>query len=97
MRRAVLLGLPLAAGGSGLYVYDTVEGGAKANRSARAAYVAFATFVEYKFVLGNTNESLGQIHKRVAERWLWCVRQNGGLYSKLAQAISSMNHVLPPE
>jgi aarF domain-containing kinase len=87
----------LASAVSGAYAYDTLEGGAKFNRSARAGYVAFATFVEYKFVLGNVDQPLNQIHKRVAERWLWCVRQNGGLYSKLAQAVASMNHVLPPE
>jgi len=93
MRRAGLLGTALA----GAWAYDTVEGGGKFNRSARAGYVAFATFVEYKFVLGNSKDSLSDIHRRVAERWLWCVKQNGGLYSKLAQAVASMNHVLPPE
>ena len=94
MRRMLLLaGVPVV----GCYAYDTIEGGGKINRSTRAAYVAFATFVEYKFVLERTDQSLEQIHKRVAERWLWCVRQNGGLYSKLAQAVASMNHVLPPE
>lgn len=94
-RRALASGLGLI--GVSSYAYDTLEGGAKINRSGRAAYVALATFVEYKFILGNTDYSLNEIHKRVAERWLWCVRQNGGLYSKLAQAVASMNHVLPPE
>lgn len=92
-RRLLLLSAPLA----GAYAYDNLEGGAKINRSVKASYAAFATFVEYKFIMGNTNDSLSQIHQRVAERWLWCVRENGGLYSKLAQAVSTMNHILPPE
>jgi aarF domain-containing kinase len=84
----------VALGGWG---YDTLEGGAKVNRSARALGVAFATFLDYKFVLGNTNATLSEVHLRVANRWLWAVKQNGGLYSKLAQGVATMNHVLPPE
>lgn len=92
MLRRSLLGAGLVG-----YAYDCLEGGQKINRSALAGYVAFATFVDYKYVLTYTDKSLGQVHKRVADRWLWCVQQNGGLYTKLAQAVSSMNHVLPPE
>lgn len=87
----------LPASAAGFYAYDTFQGGAKVNRSARAAYAGVATFIEYKFVLGRSDQPLERIHTRVAERWLWCVQQNGGLYTKLAQAISSMNHVLPRE
>lgn len=81
----------------GAYAYDTLEGGAKFNRSFRTGIAGFATFVDYKFVLGNTNHTLSDIHLRVARRWLWVVQQNGGLYSKLAQVVSSMNHIMPPE
>ncbi|KAH9255356.1 hypothetical protein BASA81_006475 [Batrachochytrium salamandrivorans] len=95
LRKQLLAGLAVS-GGAG-YVYDVREGGAKVNRSLRTGAVAIATFIDYKFMLGNSNLSLSEIHLRVAKRWLWVVQQNGGLYSKIAQVVSSMNHVLPPE
>jgi aarF domain-containing kinase len=37
-----------------------------------------------------------EIHERVAKRWYELCNLNGGLYIKLGQSVSMMNHILPP-
>ena len=83
--------------GAGIYVYDYFFGGKKINRSSRAVIAGAYTVFQYKLMWTYSNKSINEIHRSVAESWLWAVRKNGGLYSKLAQGIASMNHVLPPE
>ena len=84
--------------GLGAWVYDThIEGSCVVNRSARAFWAAAGMTFDYKVTMQYSSLEPGQVHRRVAERWLWCVRNNGGLYTKLAQVVASMNHVLPAE
>jgi len=40
---------------------------------------------------------LDTVHERVARRLVNVCKKNGGLYVKMGQGISTMNHVLPPQ
>ena len=40
---------------------------------------------------------MAAVHQRAAERLLYCCRLHGGLFNKLGQFVSTMNHVLPPQ
>jgi len=58
--------------------------------------------LDYKITLHDvTDESAGYterlnaVHKRAAERILWCCLKNGGLYIKFGQGLVIMNHILP--
>jgi len=94
-RGRYVLGATAALSGA-VYADDTLNRGGIINRAAWTVYAAAGTFVDYKFVLTYTEEPLDSIHLRVARRWLRTTQVNGGLFSKLAQNVASMNHVLPP-
>eukprot|EP00123_Amoebidium_parasiticum_P001628 comp12773_c0_seq1/m.7900 comp12773_c0_seq1/g.7900 ORF comp12773_c0_seq1/g.7900 comp12773_c0_seq1/m.7900 type:complete len:526 (-) comp12773_c0_seq1:114-1691(-) len=91
--RGLLGGLAVLAGGGSVYDYHL--GDQKITRNVRTLYVAWQTLLDYKLRL--TAENLDEIHTRVAKRVLNLCQQNGGLYIKLGQGISSMNHILPPQ
>eukprot|EP00050_Salpingoeca_kvevrii_P001718 m.177494 g.177494 ORF g.177494 m.177494 type:complete len:541 (-) comp10438_c1_seq2:1159-2781(-) len=77
--------------------YDTHFCYARVNRAVRTVFTAAATIIDYKIVLDWYPERLSELHRRVATRWYNTCAKNGGLYIKLGQSISIMNHVLPPE
>ena len=89
------IGLGLAGLGLGAQQYDTHYRHARFNRNVRAIGTALATVIQYKYVLDRRPEDIDLIHDRVAGWWYDCCCQNGGLYVKLGQSISIMNHVLP--
>ena len=43
------------------------------------------------------NEKIKECHLRTAKRMVSACIQNGGLYIKMGQALSTMNHILPRE
>ena len=43
------------------------------------------------------NKTMKECHLRTAQRMVKTCLQNGGLYIKMGQALSTMNHVLPRE
>lgn len=83
------------AGLLGLHQYDTHWCHARFNRNVRTAWAAVATIYDYKVRLSADPMKLQALHDQVAERWYNTCVQNGGLYIKLGQSISTMNHVLP--
>ena len=91
MSRRLLLGAGWCATGFG------VDRGLdrSLSRNALAVWAAVATTIDYKFGLSGGSEDLDAMHRKVAERLLWVCQSNGGLYIKLGQGISALNHVLP--
>eukprot|EP00759_Apiculatamorpha_spiralis_P014320 PhF_6_TR21022/c0_g1_i1/m.30217/K08869/ADCK, ABC1; aarF domain-containing kinase len=59
---------------------------------SNAAIVAY----EYKTFDGDMDQ-LSALHQRTAERILHVCLTNEGLYVKLGQALSTFNHIMPPE
>jgi aarF domain-containing kinase len=53
--------------------------------------------MEYKFADPQTLEELSDLHARSADSLVWLLLRNEGLFIKFGQALSSLNHVLPPE
>eukprot|EP01059_Diplonema_ambulator_P037470 TRINITY_DN9931_c0_g1_i1.p1 TRINITY_DN9931_c0_g1~~TRINITY_DN9931_c0_g1_i1.p1 ORF type:complete len:517 (+),score=70.85 TRINITY_DN9931_c0_g1_i1:46-1596(+) len=64
-------------------------------RSLRTAGTGLYLLYEYKVVW--TPENSGEVHRRVAERIVECLRKNEGMYVKFGQQLTTMGHVLPPE
>lgn len=74
------------------------------NRFVRSLKIAVTNSVDYSYNLyGLTEESQGYeellktIHLRCANRILEGCMKNGGLYIKIGQGVSAINHMLPKE
>ncbi|KAI0476093.1 ABC1-domain-containing protein [Xylariaceae sp. FL0804] len=95
-RRVLVL---LAAGGA-LYGADRVLFASGAARSLRTFGNGLYVALDYKLnfraapLAGGT---IGDLHRRSAERLFELLRANGGLYLKIGQAIAMQSAVLPPE
>ncbi len=69
-------------------------------RSARTFGLGLWTALDYKLnfrehpILGGT---IGDLHRRSAERLFDVLRTNGGLYLKIGQAIAMQSAIMPPE
>ncbi len=93
----------VAVGSTGLvlsaYAYDTFFCYERFNRNARSVIAALQTAYDYKveFPKAMTPAEESDIHRRVANRCYDVCCENGGLYVKLGQTITTMAHVMPPE
>lgn len=107
--RGLVAPLVLFTAGAGTYYYQdeptrrqlrvTLQG---VNRLIRSVITGAIVTLDYKITLHDvTDESAGYterlnaVHKRAAERILWCCLKNGGLYIKFGQGLVIMNHILP--
>lgn len=66
--------------------------------------IGLAIVADYKWNLRGVNEGspeyddcLKEIHQRCADRILDGCLANGGLYIKIGQGVSAINHILPKE
>ncbi|EDQ84730.1 uncharacterized protein MONBRDRAFT_12595 [Monosiga brevicollis MX1] len=76
--------------------YDTHFCYERFNRNVRTLFAAIATVYDYKIDLDRHPEAIDDIHARVAQRWYNICCVNAGLYIKLGQSVSLMNHIMPP-
>lgn len=77
------------------YFYD-----ACLSRSCRTFYAGFVTVLDYKINFRENPpfaSSVTEVHHRSAERLFHLLRENGGLYLKIGQAIAMQSAILPPE
>ncbi|BFZ54790.1 hypothetical protein PYCC9005_001827 [Savitreella phatthalungensis] len=93
--------LGIAAAGLGVgYLVDREVYASSLARSARTFWLGIVTATDYKLnfrenpILGGT---ISDLHHRSAERLFNLLRENGGLYLKIGQAIAMQSAVLPPE
>lgn len=95
-RRALqLTALALLIGLVDTYTYD-----ACLSRTFRTFYAGLVTALDYKINFRENPpfaESLDHVHRRSAERLFLLLRDNGGLYLKIGQAIAMQSAILPPE
>lgn len=96
MRR--LIRLALAAGvvfAADIYMYD-----ACLSRSLRTFSTGLMVALDYKLNFRPDpwiGDSVQDVHRRNAEKLFKLLRENGGLYLKIGQAIAMQSAVLPPE
>ena len=82
--------------GASLYTYDHIYNGRAAARSIRALYDGAALVIDYKLnFVPEKADQINELHQRVADRIMRLIRENGGLYIKLGQAIAMQSAVLP--
>ncbi|TKX18939.1 hypothetical protein C1H76_8828 [Elsinoe australis] len=73
---------------------------ASLTRSLRTFRDGLITALDYKINFRENPpfaDSLGDVHRRSAERLFHLLRENGGLYLKIGQAIAMQSAILPPE
>ena len=77
---------------------------AGAKRFIRSLWTGLVASIDYKYSLYGLDDdsdeyrdALSQVHLRSASHILDCCLANSGLYIKLGQGLSTMNHVLPKE
>ncbi|KAK8155161.1 ABC1 family-domain-containing protein [Phyllosticta citrichinensis] len=84
----------------GGYVFDTQFNNASLTRSFRTFKTGIVIGLDYKINFRANPpfaRSLTEVHNRNAERIFNLLRENGGLYLKIGQAIAMQSAVLPPE
>ncbi|KAK0661559.1 ABC1 family protein C10F6.14c [Lasiodiplodia hormozganensis] len=84
----------------GIYIADTQWNNAAVTRSMRTFKTGLVIGVDYKINFRADPpfaESLAEVHNRNAERVFNLLRENGGLYLKIGQAIAMQSAILPPE
>jgi aarF domain-containing kinase len=81
------------------YGYDYAFKYQRFHRNVRSLVGAVATVYDYKVEWQRTTtlEEQSVIHDRVAKRWFDICSENGGLYVKIGQAVTTGSHVMPPE
>ncbi|KAF1982798.1 ABC1-domain-containing protein [Aulographum hederae CBS 113979] len=90
--------LALAAGT--VYLFDNQFNAAAITRSSRTFYTGLVIAVDYKMNFRAkpwTGGTIRDLHNRNAQRIFDLLRNNGGLYLKIGQAIAMQSAVLPPE
>jgi aarF domain-containing kinase len=96
LKRLVQLGILSAAVlGVDAYFFDSVV-----TRSARTFKTGLVVAVDYKINFRANPpfaDSVADVHHRSAERLFHLLRNNGGLYLKIGQAIAMQSAILPPE
>ncbi|KAL1924982.1 uncharacterized protein VTP21DRAFT_4636 [Calcarisporiella thermophila] len=91
-RLALLSGVSLTT----CFIADNEFGGKVIQRTSRLAYNGMAIAIDYKLNFKPEKADLIEdLHTRAANRILNVCRQNGGLYIKLGQGISTQAAVLP--
>lgn len=84
----------------GIYMADTQWNNAAVTRSMRTFKTGLVIGLDYKINFRADPpfaESLAEVHNRNAERVFNLLRENGGLYLKIGQAIAMQSAILPPE
>lgn len=90
----------VTAVGGGLLLADSQFNASSITRSIRTFYTGLVIGLDYKINFrakpwfGNTIED---VHRRSAKRIFNLLRENGGLYLKIGQAIAMQSAILPPE
>ncbi|PTU21796.1 hypothetical protein P175DRAFT_0436141 [Aspergillus ochraceoroseus IBT 24754] len=82
------------------YTVDTQFNAASLTRTARTFTLGLLVAVDYKVNFRPNPplaSSIAAVHARNAERLSNLLRQNGGLYLKIGQAIAMQSAILPPE
>lgn len=82
------------------YVLDTRLYASSLTRSLRTFGTGLLAAADYKMNFRPVpwiGESIHDLQRRNAERLVWLLRENGGLYLKIGQAIAMQSAVLPPE
>ncbi|RKU43629.1 hypothetical protein DL546_003833 [Coniochaeta pulveracea] len=99
-RRLLLLTLILGTG----YIADRHLYASGVARSLRTFSLGLLVALDYKInfrseplPLIGAKDGIGGLHKRNAERLFNLLRDNGGLYLKIGQAIAMQSAILPPE
>jgi aarF domain-containing kinase len=95
-RRLLIFG---AVGGT-VYVLDNQLTGSGITRSLRTFGLGLFVALDYKLNFRPeplTGGTVGDLHRRSAERLFDLLRANGGLYLKIGQAIAMQSAILPPE
>jgi aarF domain-containing kinase len=109
-RRSWMLAAMISAPLFGVYIYynedhpvSLILSGIK--RFAKTAMTAAWLISDYELTLFRArfmstmeqNDALHNVHQRSANRLLWLFRQQGGVYIKAGQHISSLTYLLPLE
>ncbi|KEQ95159.1 hypothetical protein AUEXF2481DRAFT_47130 [Aureobasidium subglaciale EXF-2481] len=96
LKRLIQLGfLSAAVLGIDSYFFDSVV-----TRSARTFETGLVVALDYKINFRANPpfaDSVADVHHRSAERLFHLLRNNGGLYLKIGQAIAMQSAILPPE
>ncbi|KAI5242644.1 ABC1-domain-containing protein [Aureobasidium subglaciale] len=96
LKRLIQLGILSAAVlGIDSYFFDSVV-----TRSARTFKTGLVVALDYKINFRANPpfaDSVADVHHRSAERLFHLLRNNGGLYLKIGQAIAMQSAILPPE
>jgi aarF domain-containing kinase len=96
VRRLFILTAVLGTG----YVLDKQFNAAALTRSARTFYTGLVIGLDYKINFRAHPplvDSIEELHARNAKRVFELLRNNGGLYLKIGQAIAMQSAILPPE
>lgn len=96
IRRLVQLALLLG----GVHLVDEYFFDAVLTRCTRTFSVGLFAALDYKINFRPNPpfaDSLADVHRRNAERLFHLLRENGGLYLKIGQAIAMQSAILPPE
>jgi aarF domain-containing kinase len=86
--------------GGGLWATDKYYNASSITRSLRTFYTGLVIGLDYKInfrahpIFANSVE---EVHNRSARRIFNLLRENGGLYLKIGQAIAMQSAILPPE
>ena len=93
------LGILLAVGGT-VYLLDTQVSAAGLTRTVRTFTTTLLVALDYKINFRPvpwTGGTVQDLHRRNAERMSTLLRENGGMYLKMGQAIAMQSAVLPAE
>jgi aarF domain-containing kinase len=74
-------------------------------RFAKTAVIVTILLCDYQWTMFRSKslsvadhaEALNRVHQRTANRLLWLFRQQGGVYIKAGQHLSSLSYILPSE
>jgi aarF domain-containing kinase len=84
----------------GLYAADQIWNASSITRSLRTFYTGILIGVDYKINFRANPplaDSIEALHARNAQRVFDLIRDNGGLYLKIGQAIAMQSAILPPQ
>ena len=94
-RRIRRPGLALGSAVGGVFLLDEF----KFHHTIQRSLLTFQTGIHliYTYKYKWTPENFSDCHRDVAQRLVFCFKQNEGLYVKFGQALASMNFILPKE
>lgn len=99
-RRLIRIAVQIAIAGTVTHLIDEYVFDAVLTRCTRTFTLGLIAALDYKINFRPNPpfaESLADVHHRNAERLFHLLRENGGLYLKIGQAIAMQSAILPPE